>query len=156
PRCHGPQGLTGEFSWRRTARRLTSTAQTRFRRGDRGYSRRMALSVGHIVGSISSQAINRRLAAALVRRDAQRDPGGAEPLQFSELEIVHLPFYNYDLDGNFPQVAETFKQSVRSSDALMIVTPEYNRSIPGVLKNAIDWASRPYGDNAFAGKPVGI
>src|SRR5690606_524371 len=68
----------------------------------------------------------------------------------------HLPFYNYDLDGNFPQVAETFKQSVRSSDALMIVTPEYNRSIPGVLKNAIDWASRPYGDNAFAGKPVGV
>lgn len=116
----------------------------------------MTLDVGYIVGSIARQSINRKLAGSLVRLAAERDPAGAEPLRFRELEIADLPFYNYDLDGNFPDVAERFKQSIRASDALVIVTPEYNRSIPGVLKNAIDWASRPYGDNAFAGKPVGI
>jgi chromate reductase len=77
----------------------------------------------------------------------------------SELEVFDLegiPPLNQDLEDKPPQKVKEFKERIKSSDAILIATPEYNYSIPGVLKNAIDWASRPYGDNAFEGKPVAI
>lgn len=105
--------------------------------------------VGYIIGSIASGSINRQLSKALVKL--------APPeLQLHEIPIKDLPFYSYDHDANFPAVATAFKQAIADADALLFITPEYNRSIPGVLKNAIDWASRPYGKNAFAHKPSGV
>ena len=77
----------------------------------------------------------------------------------AEMEIFDLdgiPPFNQDLEGNPPQKVKDFKAKIREADAILIVTPEYNYSVSGVLKNAIDSASRPYGDNAFDGKPVGI
>ena len=74
-----------------------------------------------------------------------------------EMEIVSigaLPHFNADLESDFPPEAQALKDTVADADAVIIATPEYNRSIPGVLKNAIDWLSRPYGENSFAGKPV--
>jgi chromate reductase len=74
----------------------------------------------------------------------------------NEIPIRDLPLYSYDYDSAFPPIAQTFKQAVADVDAVLFVTPEYNRSIPGALKNAIDWASRPYGQNAFARKPSAV
>ncbi len=105
--------------------------------------------VGYLVGSLSAKSINRLLAKALVRV--------APPdLQLTELSFKDLPLYNHDYDGNYPAVATAFKDAIAAVDALLFVTPEYNRSIPGGLKNAIDWASRPYGRNAFTRKPSAI
>jgi chromate reductase len=78
------------------------------------------------------------------------------PIEFVEIPIVDLDHYDRDRDDRFPSSAVLLKEDIRSVDGVIICTPEYNRSIPGVLKNALDWASRPYGDNAFAGRPVGI
>jgi chromate reductase, NAD(P)H dehydrogenase (quinone) len=72
---------------------------------------------------------------------------GNRPLMIS---FKDLPLYSYDYDANYPRVATEFKNAIAAVDAVLFVTPEYNRSIPGGLKNAIDWASRPYGKNAFA------
>jgi len=69
---------------------------------------------------------------------------------------LYLPLYSYDYDQDFPNVAKDFKSAIGAVDAVLFVTPEYNRSIPGGLKNAIDWASRPYGKNSFARKPSAI
>jgi chromate reductase len=77
-------------------------------------------------------------------------------LALSEIPIGDLPLYNRDLEGDFPAAALELKNRIGSADAVLFVTPEYNRSIPGALKNAIDWASRPYGQNAFTRKPSGI
>jgi chromate reductase len=108
-----------------------------------------AYKVGYLVGSIATQSINRKLAKALVRL--------APPeLQLSEIPIRDLPIYSYDYDADFPSVARAFKEAIAASDAVLFVTPEYNRSIPGGLKNAIDWASRPYGKNAFTRKPSAV
>ena len=105
--------------------------------------------VGYIVGSLARQSINRKLAGALVQL--------APPsLKMNEIGFGDLPLYSYDYDADFPPVARTFKDAVAASDAILFVTPEYNRSIPGGLKNAIDWASRPYGQNAFTRKPSAI
>ena len=105
--------------------------------------------VGYLVGSLSSTSINRLLSKALVRL--------APPeLQFSEIPIVDLPMYSPDHDAAYPPVAQAFKQAIADCDAVLFVTPEYNRSIPGCLKNAIDWASRPWGQNSFARKPSGV
>lgn len=105
--------------------------------------------VGYIVGSLSSTSINRLLAKALVRL--------APPeLQLVEIPIKDLPLYSPDYDSNYPEVACTFKHAIADSDAVLFVTPEYNRSIPGGLKNAIDWASRPWSQNSFARKPSGV
>jgi chromate reductase, NAD(P)H dehydrogenase (quinone) len=102
--------------------------------------------VGYIIGSLATRSINRKLAQALVRL--------APPeLEMSELGFKDLPLYSYDYDEAFPAVAVRFKEAIGASDALLFVTPEYNRSIPGGLKNAIDWASRPYGKNSFSRKP---
>jgi chromate reductase, NAD(P)H dehydrogenase (quinone) len=105
--------------------------------------------VGYFVGSLSTNSINRALARALIRLA----PG---ELEFTEIVIKDLPLYNRDLDGHFPQVAIDFKESIARQDALLFVTPEYNRSIPGALKNAIDWASRPYGENVIARKATAV
>jgi chromate reductase len=105
--------------------------------------------VGYLVGSLAKQSINRKLAGALVRL--------APPsLKMTEIGFGDLPLYSYDYDADFPAPARTFKDAVMASDAILFVTPEYNRSIPGGLKNAIDWASRPYGQNAFTRKPSAI
>lgn len=106
-------------------------------------------TIGYIVGSISSTSINRRLAEALKRL-------APEGTTLVEIPIKDLPFYSVDHDGNFPQAAEDFKQAIADVDGVIIVTPEYSRSIPGVLKNALDWASRPYGQNSFNGKPTAV
>jgi chromate reductase len=102
--------------------------------------------VGYLIGSLATQSINRKLAQALVRL--------APPeLSMTEIGFRDLPLYSYDYDPDFPPVATKFKQDLAASDAVLFVTPEYNRSIPGGLKNAIDWASRPYGKNSFSRKP---
>jgi chromate reductase, NAD(P)H dehydrogenase (quinone) len=102
--------------------------------------------VGYFVGSLATKSINRLLARALVRL--------APPeLQMTEISFRDLPLYSYDYDTNYPPVATEFKNAIAAIDAVLFVTPEYNRSIPGGLKNAIDWASRPYGQNAFTRKP---
>lgn len=105
--------------------------------------------VGCLIGSLATQSINRKLANALFKL--------APPnLQFQEIPFKDLPLYSYDFDTNYPEVATQFKRAIEGSDAILIVTPEYNRSIPGALKNAIDWASRPYGKNSFAQIPSGV
>ena len=102
--------------------------------------------VGYFVGSLATRSINRLLAKALVKL--------APPeLQLTEIAFKDLPLYSYDYDANFPPVATEFKNAIAAVDAVLFVTPEYNRSIPGGLKNAIDWASRPFGKNAFTRKP---
>jgi len=106
-------------------------------------------AVGYFVGSLSSTSINRLLAKALTRL---APPG----LRLVEIPIRDLPLYSPDYDANYPPVALAFKQAIANVDALLFVTPEYNRSIPGGLKNAIDWASRPWGQNSFARKPSGV
>ncbi|MGW9629643.1 NADPH-dependent FMN reductase [Agromyces sp. NPDC055520] len=105
--------------------------------------------VGYFVGSLAESSINRTLSKALIRLA----PAG---LEFSEIPIRDLPLYSYDYDGDFPPVARAFKQAVKASDAVLFVTPEYNRSIPGGLKNAIDWASRPWGQNSLTRKPSAV
>jgi len=103
-------------------------------------------TVGYFVGSLSKSSINRKLANALVRLA----PGD---LVMKEIRFDNLPLYNYDFDSDFPQPAREFKEAIAGVDAVLFVTPEYNRSIPGALKNAIDWASRPWGQNSFTRKP---
>ena len=105
--------------------------------------------VGYLVGSLAKASINRLLAKALVRL--------APPeLSLAEVPFKDLPLYSYDYDADYPPVATAFKKAIADSDAILFVTPEYNRSIPGGLKNAIDWASRPWGTNSFARKPSGV
>ncbi len=77
-------------------------------------------------------------------------------LEFDPVRIDALPLYNQDFDGDYPAAGVALKAQVRAADAVLFVTPEYNRSVPGVLKNAIDLASRPYGDSAFAGLPAAV
>ena len=103
-----------------------------------------------VVGSLRKDSYNRRLAHAMIRLPA------AAGHHFHFPEIGDLPLYNQDDDANPPEQAVRLKREIRAADGVMFVTPEYNRSIPGVLKNAIDHASRPYGDSAWAGKPAGI
>ena len=105
--------------------------------------------VGYIVGSLATASINRKLAQAL----GKLAPPG---LMLAEIPFKDLPLYSYDYDADFPSPARAFKQAIADVDAVLFVTPEYNRSIPGALKNAIDWASRPYGKNAFTRKPSAV
>ena len=106
-------------------------------------------TVGYFVGSLAKASINRKLALALVRI--------APPeLLMREIEFGDLPLYSYDYDADFPPAARAFKDSLATVDAVLFVTPEYNRSIPGALKNAIDWGSRPYGRNSFTRKPSAV
>lgn len=106
-------------------------------------------SVGYFVGSLSRESINRTLSKALIKV--------APPsLSFTEIGIGDLPLYNRDLDANYPPAAQALKDAIFAADALLFVTPEYNRSIPGALKNALDWASRPWGTNSLTHKPSGV
>ena len=106
-------------------------------------------NIGYFVGSLAKASINRKLALALVRL-------APKELQLREIPFADLPLYSYDYDADFPPAARALKDAIASVDAVLFVTPEYNRSIPGSLKNAIDWASRPYGKNSFARKPSGV
>jgi chromate reductase len=109
----------------------------------------MPFTLGYIVGSLATKSINRRLAGALVKL--------APPdLTMREISFRDLPIYSYDYDADYPPVARKFKEELAAVDAVLFVTPEYNRSIPGGLKNAIDWASRPYGQNSFTRKPSAV
>jgi chromate reductase len=105
--------------------------------------------VGYFVGSLSSTSINRILSRALIRL-------APEELRFTEIPIGNLPLYSPDHDSDFPPEARALKEAISGSDAVLFVTPEYNRSIPGALKNAIDWASRPWGQNSFHHIPAGV
>jgi chromate reductase len=105
--------------------------------------------VGYLVGSLAKASINRKLARALVRL-------APEELRMKEISLAELPLYSYDYDAAFPPAAAAFKEAIAAVEAVLFVTPEYNRSIPGVLKNAIDWASRPYGQNSFTRLPSAV
>jgi chromate reductase len=105
--------------------------------------------IGYMVGSTSATSINRRLATAIGRL-------APESFEFFEIPIGDLPLYSRDLDSDYPQSGKDLKAAIDSADAVLIVTPEFNRSLPGALKNALDFASRPWGTNSFADKPVAI
>ena len=105
--------------------------------------------VGYFVGSLSSTSINRVLSRALIEL-------APDQLEFTEIPIGGLPLYSPDHDSNYPPEAVALKEAIAASDAVLFVTPEYNRSIPGALKNAIDWASRPWGQNSFHHMPAAV
>ncbi|WP_310601131.1 NAD(P)H-dependent oxidoreductase [Desulfobulbus sp.] len=106
-------------------------------------------TVAVVVGSLRKDSFNGRLAEGLARM--------APPeFAFKRVEIGDLPLYNQDDDGHDGSAAKRLKDEIRAANALLFVTPEYNRSMPGVLKNALDIASRPYGQSVWAGKPAGV
>jgi len=105
--------------------------------------------VALFIGSLRRDSFNRRLARAIEKLA----PDGFE---FAHVRIDNLPLYSQDFDADYPAEAARLKQDIEAADAVLFVTPEYNRSIPGVLKNAIDIGSRPWGTNSFAGKPAGV
>ncbi len=109
----------------------------------------MTVQVGYFVGSLSSTSINRVLSRALIRV-------APDDMEFTELPIGNLPLYSPDYDDDYPAEARALKESIAAVDAVLFVTPEYNRSIPGALKNAIDWASRPWGHNSFDQVPAAV
>ena len=106
-------------------------------------------TVGYFVGSLSSTSINRILSRALIRV-------APDDLEFVEIPIRDLPLYSQDYDADYPPPARALKEAIAAVDAVLFVTPEYNRSIPGGLKNAIDWASRPWGENSFDHIPAAV
>ena len=109
----------------------------------------MPRQIGYVVGSLRKESHNRKLANALIKL--------APPdFSFKELKIGDLPLYNQDDDKAQAPEVQRLKSELRAVDAVMFVTAEYNRSVPGVLKNAVDHASRPFGQSAWAGKPAGI
>ncbi|MDQ6648282.1 MAG: NAD(P)H-dependent oxidoreductase [Pseudomonadota bacterium] len=107
------------------------------------------LNIAVFVGSLRQGSFNRRLARAVEKL-------APSELAFKHVQIDDLPLYTQDFDQDYPAVAKRLKQDIESADGLLFVTPEYNRSVPGVLKNAIDIASRPWGTNSFAGKPGAV
>jgi chromate reductase, NAD(P)H dehydrogenase (quinone) len=109
----------------------------------------MPYHVAVLVGSLRKESLNRRLARALI---AAAPPA----LTFQIVEIGDLPLFSQDLEANPPPSWVAFRNQIQAADAVLFVTPEYNRSVPGVLKNAIDVASRPYGQGALLGKPAGV
>ena len=102
-----------------------------------------------VVGSLRKDSFNRKLANAIVKL-------APSDFSFKQVRIDDLPLYNQDDDANQAEPVKRLKAEILASHGLLFVTPEYNRSIPGVLKNAIDHASRPYGQSAWEGKPAGI
>ncbi len=108
-----------------------------------------SIQVGYFVGSLSSTSINRVLSRALIRL-------APDDMEFTEIPIGGLPLYSPDYDDDFPPEANALKASIAAVDAVLFVTPEYNRSIPGALNNAIDWASRPWGQNSFNHIPAAV
>lgn len=106
-------------------------------------------TVAVLVGSLRRESFNLKLAKALSKLMADQ----ADTVF---VEIGNLPLFSQDLEGDVPAAVTKMKEQIAGANGVLIITPEYNRSVPGVLKNAIDWASRPYGKNSFAGKPVAI
>ncbi|MTH63473.1 NADPH-dependent FMN reductase [Paracoccus shanxieyensis] len=109
----------------------------------------MTKTVAVIIGSLREDSINRKLTRALEKLAEGK-------LSFVELNIGALPHYNEDLWETVPAEVSDLKAKVEAADAVLAVTPEYNRSFPGVIKNALDWASRPYGKNSWSGKPAAV
>lgn len=107
------------------------------------------LKIAVVVGSLRKDSINKKFAQALGKLAAGK-------LEFHFAEIGDLPLFNQDLEANVPASVTKFKTEIESADGVLFVTPEYNRSIPGGLKNAIDWASRPYGKSSWNGKPAAV
>ena len=107
------------------------------------------MRIGVIVGSLSSTSINRAVASHF-------QSIAPEGVELFEIDWSQLPLYRPDYDADYPQVALDFKQAIADADGIIIVTPEYSRSLPGALKNALDWAARPWGTGVFNGKPVAI
>ena len=107
------------------------------------------IKIAVVVGSLRKDSFNRQLCRAL-------EPLFPPGFTFEHLEIGDLPLYNQDDDGSPAASVQRLRSEVKSAQALLFCTPEYNRSIPGVLKNALDHASRPYGQNAWAQKPAGV
>ena len=105
--------------------------------------------VAVVVGSNRRESLNRALAQALVKL-------GDDGLEFSFVKIDDLPMYSQDLEAELPKSVVRYKSEISVADGLLFVTPEHNRSIPAVLKNAIDWGARPYGKNSWTGKPAAI
>ncbi|WP_027079836.1 NADPH-dependent FMN reductase [Luteimonas mephitis] len=105
--------------------------------------------VALFIGSLRRDSFNRRLARAIEKL-------APDDFEFAHVRIDNLPLYSQDFDADYPAEAARLKQDIEAADAVLFVTPEYNRSIPGVLKNAIDIGSRPWGTNSFAGKPAGV
>jgi chromate reductase, NAD(P)H dehydrogenase (quinone) len=105
--------------------------------------------VGYFVGSLSSKSVNRVLSRALIKL-------APDDLDFTEIPIGNLPLYSPDFDADYPPQARALKDAIAAVQAVLFVTPEYNRSIPGALKNAIDWASRPWGQNSFDHVPAAV
>ncbi|AIR90398.1 NADPH-dependent FMN reductase [Pseudomonas cremoricolorata] len=106
-------------------------------------------SVAVVVGSLRKDSYNRKVARAL----SELAPSS---LSLKIVEIGDLPLYNEDVEANAPETWKRFRDEIRGSDAVLFVTPEYNRSMPGCLKNAIDVGSRPYGESAWGGKPTAV
>ena len=109
----------------------------------------MSYKVGYFVGSLAAGSINRILSKALIKV-------APDDLEFTEISIRDLPLYSYDYDADYPPEARALKEALAGVNAVLFVSPEYNRSITGPLKNAIDWASRPWGENSFSRKPSAI
>src|ERR1035438_4313082 len=107
------------------------------------------ITVLGICGSLRKLSVNR----GLLRAARQLMPEG---VALDVFDLLGIPPYNQDDEAQPPVIVTEFKARIRAADAILFATPEYNYSIPGALKNAIDWASRPYGDNAWAGKPAAI
>src|SRR4051812_12973257 len=107
------------------------------------------INVAVLVGSLRKESINLKLARAVERL-------ASAELKFNHIQIGDLPLYTQEFDTEYPSVCQRLKREIEASDAVLFVTPEYNRSITGVLKNAIDIASRPWGTNSFAGKPGAV
>jgi len=105
--------------------------------------------LGLIVGSNRRESINRKLANALARL-------GSNAFDATVTQIDDLPLYNQDLEAALPGSVVRFKADIANADALLFVTPEHSRSIPALLKNAIDWGARPWGKNSWTGKPAAI
>ena len=114
-----------------------------------GYTHMSKFNLAVIVGSLRKDSMNLKLGKALAKQ-------GRDAFNATFLNIGDLPLYNQDLEANFPDVVTRFKNDIAKADAVLFVTPEYNRGVPGPLKNAIDWASRPSGKNSFAGKPAAL
>lgn len=107
------------------------------------------LKVAVIVGSLRKDSFNRKLAMSL-------DKLSHPTFEYLYVDIHDIPLYNQDLDTDLPKSVVKFKKEIADSDAVLFVTPEYNRSIPGVVKNIIDWGTRPYGQNVWTGKPMSV
>jgi chromate reductase len=109
----------------------------------------MTLNVAVLIGSLRKDSVTRKLVHALA-------PLAPKGMTLKVVEIGDLPHFNADLEGDMPAPVKAFKKAIEGADAVLFATPEYNRSVPGVLKNAIDWGSRPYGKSSWNGKPAAV